>query len=343
MKIDKKRTIQGVSISVGLAVLGVFALNGWALSSKEGKDPVVVTVNEVKITRGQVDEKVSEMLGAQAGMIPPEKMEEVRSQMNGKVIENMIIETLLMDAIEKQGIVVNDQDIDDALAKIRESVPPETDFQEVLKAKWLSEERFRKLVTQDLRIRKLLENQVAGLNASADEELLLFYKDNPERFQVPENVEVEHILVSVKTEDTAAVKADKLKRAEEIRQQLIEKNGANFEEIAAEVSDCPSKARGGMLGAVTKGQTVKPFDDAAFSQKEGEIGPVVETSFGYHIIKVLKHHQETTTPFADAKESISDYLLGQKKQNAVIAYIDGLKAQAAITYAHEDPKANNPS
>ncbi|MBL7177577.1 MAG: hypothetical protein ISS66_17285, partial [Desulfobacteraceae bacterium] len=85
MKIEKKRIIQGVSISVGLAVLGVFALNGWALNQKAGEDSVVVTVNETKITRGQVDEKIGEMLGHQAGTLPPEKLADIQSQVDGKV------------------------------------------------------------------------------------------------------------------------------------------------------------------------------------------------------------------------------------------------------------------
>ena len=139
------------------------------------------------------------------------------------------------------------------------------------------------------------------------------------------------------------MKAEKKKRAEEIRAKLIEKNGKNFEEIATAESDGPSKSKGGMLGKVVRGQTVKPFEDAAFSQKPGEIGPVVETMFGYHIIEVLKHNPETVTPFPEAKASISDYLLGQKKQKAVKAYIDGLKTSASIVYNTKNPQTKNPT
>ena len=209
MKMKQKRIMQGVTICVGLAVLGAFVLNGWALNQKEGNDPVkenkdsvVVTVNDVKITKGQVDEKVGQMLGPQAATIPPEKMVEIRKQVDGKVIENMIVELLLKDAVEKQGITVTDQEIDKALAKIKESVPPGADFQEYLKSKGLSEKSLRKLLSEDLRIRKLLESQFAGLSSPTDEELMTFYKENPDKFKVPENVEVRHILISVKKEDT---------------------------------------------------------------------------------------------------------------------------------------------
>jgi len=104
---------------------------------------------------------------------------------------------------------------------------------------------------------------------------------------VPESVEARHILIAVKPDDDKAAKALKMKKAEKIRDQLVEKKGENFEVIAAEVSDCPSKSKGGMLGVFGRGQTVPAFEEAAFSQKVGEIGPVVETSFGYHVIEVL--------------------------------------------------------
>ena len=240
MKIEKKRIIQGVTICVGLTVLGVFALNGWALNQKMGEDSVVVTVNETKITRGQIDEKIGEMLGPQAGMIPPDKMVEVRNQVDGKVIENMVIEALLTDAVNKQGITVNDKEIDDALTKIRETVPPDVDFQEYLKEKGLPEQKLRKMLSQDLRIRKLLEGQLAGISSPTDEELMTFYKENADKFQVPEN-------------------------------------------------------------------------------------------------------KETTVPFSEARKSISDYLLGQKKQVAIRAYIDGLKTKASIVYNRETPQAKNPT
>ena len=240
MKIEKKRIIQGVTICVGLTVLGVFALNGWALNQKMGEDSVVVTVNETKITRGQIDEKIGEMLGPQAGMIPPDKMVEVRNQVDGKVIENMVIEALLTDAVNKQGITVNDKEIDDALTKIRETVPPDVDFQEYLKEKGLSDQKLRKMLSQDLRIRKLLEGQLAGISSPTDEELMTFYKENADKFQVPEN-------------------------------------------------------------------------------------------------------KETTVPFSEARKSISDYLLGQKKQVAIRAYIDGLKTKASIVYNRETPQTKNPT
>lgn len=103
--------------------------------------------------------------------------------------------------------------------------------------------------------------------------------------QAPQRAHVRHILVAVAETDSPEVKKTKLVKAEDIRRQLL--NGADFFETARKFSDCPSKAQGGDLGVFTKGVMVKPFEDAAFTQNAGEIGPVVETVYGYHIIQVL--------------------------------------------------------
>jgi len=103
--------------------------------------------------------------------------------------------------------------------------------------------------------------------------------------QAPQRAHARHILVAVAATDSPEAKKTKLLKAEDIRRQLL--NGADFSETARKFSDCHSKARGGDLGVFTKGVMVKPFEDAAFTQNVGEIGPVIETAFGYHIIQVL--------------------------------------------------------
>jgi parvulin-like peptidyl-prolyl isomerase len=99
-----------------------------------------------------------------------------------------------------------------------------------------------------------------------------------------------HILVLVPAGSDASVKRQSLAEAERIRASLIA--GADFEVTAKQHSACPSKERGGDLGSFPRGAMVKPFEDAAFSQKVGEIGPVVYTKFGYHIIQVLDRENE---------------------------------------------------
>ena len=343
MKKRKLTLAKGISIAVLILIVGAFAFNGWALSQQDGKDGVLVTVNDVNITRGEVDKRIEVMLGPQAETLPPEKLTEARHQLDQRALDSMIAETLLTKEVEKQNVVIKNEEIDGALTKLKGSLPPEVKLEEYLKTIGLTEKDLRESVGKNLRIKKLIEQQVADIAVPSDKEIAAFYADNAEKFQVPESVEVRHILIAVKPEDDEAVKAQKKVKAEKIRGELVEKKGENFAAIAAEVSDCPSKSKGGMLGVFGRGQTVPAFEDAVFNQKVGEIGPVVETSFGYHVIGVLDRKEATQAPLSEMSERISNYLVAQKKDKAVKDYIESLKAAATIVFHDEKSGGTDPA
>jgi peptidyl-prolyl cis-trans isomerase C len=135
--------------------------------------------------------------------------------------------------------------------------------------------------------------------------------------------------VSKVPEDTEKNLTDKKAKAEDLRKKL--QGGADFAKLAAENSDCPSKQAGGDLGTFARGQMVKPFEDAAFSQEKNAIGPVVETDFGFHIIQVLDHQASQVQKLdADTKKRISAFLEGQKRKAAFDAKVKQLKGAANI-------------
>jgi len=343
MKKRKLTLAKGISISVLVLIVGAFAFNGWALNEQDGKDDVLVTVNDVNITRGEVDKRIAGMLGPQAETLPPEKLTEIRHQLDQRALDSMIAEALLTKEVEKQNVVIKDEEIDEALTQLKGSLPPEVKLEEYLKTIGLTEKDLRESVGKNLRIKKLIEQQVADIAAPSEKEIEAFYADNAEKFQVPESVEARHILIAVKPEDDEAAKAQKKVKAEKIREQLVEKKGENFAAIAAEVSDCPSKSKGGMLGVFGRGQTVPAFEEVAFSQKIGEIGPVVETSFGYHVIEVLDRKKAREAPLSEMSERISNHLVAQKKDEAVKEYIESLKAAATIVFHDEKSGDTNPA
>jgi peptidyl-prolyl cis-trans isomerase C len=343
MKKRKLTLAKGISISVLTLIVGAFALNGWALNQQDGKDGVLVTVNDVNITRAEVDKRIAEMLGPKAKTLPPEKLTEIRHRLDQRALDSMIAEALLTEEVEKQNVVIKNEEIDEALTQLKGSLPPEVKLEEYLKSIGLTEKDLRESVGKNLRIKKLVEGKVADIAVPSDKEIEAFYADNPEKFQMPESVEVRHILIAVKPDDDKAAKALKREKAEEVRKQLVDKKGENFETIAAEVSDCPSKSKGGMLGVFGRGQTVPAFEEAAFSQKVGEIGPVVETSFGYHVIEVLDRKEARKVPLSEVSERISNYLVAQKKDKAVKEYIESLKASATIVFHDEKSGGTDPA
>jgi len=343
MEKKKARLVKVVSISALTLFFGAVALNGWALNSKGDKDGVLATVDGVKITRGKVEERISAMLGARAETLPPEQQHKIREQLGRNVLDNLIVEALLTKALEKENVMVSDTEIDKVLTRLKESLPADVKFEDYLTQLGMTENEMRQTVTKNLRIQKLVEQQLASVSPPVNADIEAYYATHSEEFEMPERVDVRHIFIAVGPEDTQETKAQKMKQAEKIREQVTASQGKDFEKVAAEVSDCPSKAKGGKLGILSRGQAVKPFEDAAFNQKVGEVGPVVETQFGYHVIEVLDHMDASKAPLSEVKEKIAQRLTEQKKEQAFHAYIDSLKAAATIETNPDAAKPSDPA
>jgi peptidyl-prolyl cis-trans isomerase D len=147
----------------------------------------------------------------------------------------------------------------------------------------------------------------------SDDEIREYYDENQTEFQNPKTVEARHILIKVDQnagpEDVAKAK----ERIESIWQKA--KDGQDFAELAKQFSEGPSKDKGGYLGTFRREAMVKPFADKAFSMKAGEISDPVKTQFGWHIIKVEKVNEASTTSLADATDKIRKKLAGERSKN----------------------------
>ncbi|MBM3361002.1 MAG: peptidylprolyl isomerase, partial [Betaproteobacteria bacterium] len=132
-----------------------------------------------------------------------------------------------------------------------------------------------------------LANILPTINVTEDE-IKSFYKANADKYQNQQQREASHILIATSKNAPPAEKAKAKAKAEDILNQ-IRKNPKQFEELASKYSQDPESAKkGGDLGSFGRGMMVKPFDDAVFSMKVNEISNIVESDFGYHIIKLTK-------------------------------------------------------
>jgi peptidyl-prolyl cis-trans isomerase C len=161
-----------------------------------------------------------------------------------------------------------------------------------------------------------------------DEESKTFYDTNPQLFQPPERVKASHILIKVDEGASEEKKAEALKKIKEIQQKV--QKGEDFAALAKTYSEGPSAPRGGDLNYFGRGQMVKPFEDAAFSMKPNETSDIVETKFGYHLIKVVDKQPAKKIVYADAKNKINKHLKDQKLRTDRQLYFDKLKKDAKI-------------
>jgi parvulin-like peptidyl-prolyl isomerase len=173
-------------------------------------------------------------------------------------------------------------------------------------------------IKSNLTINKLLQEKLDGQTAVTDEDILAEYNAD-------KTASVRHILLMTQGKSDSA-KAEIRNKMEDILAEA--KSGADFGKLAEKYTEDPgSKEKGGLYEDFAKGRMVKPFEDAAFSVPVGEISDIVETRYGYHILKVVDRKKETK-PLEDVEEEIRKKLTNQRKNEAYNNFIDGLKAEA---------------
>jgi len=161
-----------------------------------------------------------------------------------------------------------------------------------------------------------------------DEESKTYYDTHPQSFVQPEQVRASHILIRVDADATEAQKTEARKKITTIQQKL--KKGEDFATLADNYSEDTTSKKGGDLGYFGRGQMVEPFEKAAFSLKPSEISDIVETQYGYHLIKVVDKKPEAKLTYAAVKDRLDQYLKQQKLQSAEKLYIDNLRKNAAV-------------
>ncbi len=290
---------------------------------------VMVRVNGEEITRGEINELMAMAMQRIAGQVPPQQLQQMQAQMYGNIKEQLITKKLMDAALAEATVVVTDEELATAMDEVRASVPPGQELEAALAASGTTIEELTANIKEQLATRKFLESKTEGIADATEAEAKEFYDTNPDRFKKPESIAASHVLIKFDETDTDETKAVKKVRIEEIRADII--SGTNtFEAAATAYSDCPSKAQGGSLGNFGKGQMVPEFEVVAFTQEIDEVGDVVETQFGYHIIKVTDRQEEGVVPYEESKEQIMTFLTGQKKQEAVSAFIKSLRDSATI-------------
>lgn len=296
-------------------------------ADKKPSDEKVAVVNGVVIARIQFDKELKvhlERVSRQGSQITDDQMEELKKD----ILEGLIEREVLYQESQKAGIKIADQKVDDQVAAIKKRFPNEEEFKKALAGMGLTEEEVREQIQHGLAIRELIDQKVANKVVITDEETKAYYDANPQLFNQPEEVKASHILIKVEPTADDATKAAARKKIEDLQQKL--KAGGDFAELAKENSEGPSNVRGGDLGYFKRGQMVKPFEDVAYSMKIDEVSDLVETRFGYHLIKVSDKKPEQTLAYADVKDKIAQRLKQEKVEKDATLYVEDLKKGAKI-------------
>ena len=335
------------------AALSVMLLSGCTLGQKTG----VIKVNDTYITKHQVESAIDKEIANSPFSSFGGTKNFLKSDDNvmyliykEKVTKELIVKALLEQEIAKRGIKVTDDDMKAEMKSIIDKVGSKEELNTLLKQRGVSNSEFNEDLKTQVKIKKLV-NSIEKIKIS-DADAKKFYNSNPDQFKHEEQVRASHILISANTLEM--IKTLKSQNKDITPQELnekVEKNMAQqkvkaeavlkevqanpdkFEEIAKRESDDKVSAeRGGELGFFSKSAMVPEFSKAAFSMKPDTISGLVETQYGYHIIKVTDRVEAGTTPFEKVKDEIKFYLETQEQIKVLKNLTDGLMKNAKIEY-----------
>jgi peptidyl-prolyl cis-trans isomerase C len=314
-----------ISVTIVLTLLWLPAI---ALAAdKKAPEDKIAAVNGVIISKDAYDRELDFFVrrAAPGGQqIPDVQM----AQMKNEVLESLIDRELLFQETKKKGIQVKPEAVSDQLNKIQQRYPNKEEFKRLLSDMGLTESDVQAQIERGMAIQELIDKEVAEKIKISDEETKAFYDKNPQLFQQPEQVKASHILIKVAADAPDAQKAEARKKIEAVQQKA--QKGEDFATLAKTYSEGPSGPQGGDLGYFRRGQMVKPFEEAAFSLKPNETSGIVETQFGYHLIKVDDKKPATNMTYAEVKDRLSDHLKKQKMDSEANVYIENLRKDAKI-------------
>ncbi len=330
----------------------MFILTG--CSFNKNKD-AIVEVNDKVITKAEFEksfnDEINNPIFKQLGLNVKSKNSFMYLLIKGRVINNLIVKSLVNQEIEKRNIKVSSKDVDKAIKDKIEQVGSKEKFNEILKQNGITQAEYKKELTEELKLEKLV-GMIKTVKVT-EEDARKYYKANESSFKYPEKVRASHILIAAdpyqirenikaKHKDMSEADLDKavaeemqakLQDAEKVLAQ-VKKDPTSFKKIARDVSDDKESAKqGGDLGFFASQEMVEPFSKAAFSMKPNTISDnLVKTQYGYHVIMVTDRMAAGKDSFDNVKQEIIMKLEQDKKVEVFENFIEETKKNAKIEY-----------
>jgi peptidyl-prolyl cis-trans isomerase C len=330
-----KIAIKGASFvaAVGLAMASIHAAEPAAKKTAPlFPDKVVAKGKGVEIKKSEVDEAFISYKASMAarGQDIPEAM---RNQVQSQLLERLVITQILLARANPEDKSKARETAEKVIADAKNNFPTEEALIQQLKMVGMTLPEFEQRVLEQNICENVLEREVKAKIAISDADAKEFYDENPARFEQPEQVRASHILISTLDKETqqplpAAKKKEKEEQIQKIRARA--QKGEDFGKLAQEFSEDPgSKDKGGEY-TFPRGQMVPEFEAAAFSMKPDQISEVVETQFGFHIIKLHEKIPSKKVELASVADELKEGLAQREFQKQLPEYFEKLKKEAEV-------------
>ncbi len=282
----------------------------------------VAKINDVKISKDEY-KKTEDFLYATGTIENKDKSNQVNSDILSFIIDNEVV----YQAAQEEGIKVKDFEVNEKFNNIKETIDENPAYKEKLKEAGINEEFLKKQVKKDLVVSKYKENFIKDIKIS-DKEIKAHYESHKDEFKIQE-VRASQILISTLDDDNKQVSKEEKEKLKTKAEKLLNKvnNGEDFNKLAKKYSDDKNSGKnGGDLGFFSKDDKNIDFTKEVFKLDKGKRVALIETSYGYHIVKITDK-RTVTKSLEDSKDDIKNKILNEKYSKQ----IDSLYKKGKIT------------
>jgi peptidyl-prolyl cis-trans isomerase SurA len=326
------KTFKHTFLSVLLVALTV--ASGLTLGVAEADariiDRIVARVNDEIVTLYELEKAATPFL-LQNGM-DPSALEDPdrRPEVLGQVLDELVNRELLLQEADKLDLQVTDKEVDQWLAYTRKQQGvSEQQFRELISQYDMEYSEYREMIRQNLLKLRIIKVKVGSQVSVSEKEVdREFTKRFGEQTGREKYIGVRHILIRPESNSKEAIAAAK-STARTLRERV--QTGEKFEDVARDASMGPSASKGGFLGTFRRGELSDPkFEQAAFNLDEGEVSEVVESKFGFHVIKVDSVDYKKDMDAEEKKAQLRAELQQKAVQEQLEAYLENLRARSFV-------------
>lgn len=312
--------------AAAVAVLTLFCVVSSNAASQ--KESFAAKVNGAGIKTATLDAAANNYVENQK-MFGVTVKDEEKDKLKKDILNELVSAELLYQASQKAGLGNLSKEVDSQLENIKKGFGTEQEFQKVLKERGIEIKDLKEDIKKGIYINAYLEKDVfSKLGPVTEDEKKQEYEGNKDKLNVPDEVKASHVLIKVGDKAAEEEKQKAKEKIEALRARAM--SGEDFAKLAKENSEDASASNGGDLGYFKKGDMVKPFEDAAFGLEKDQISPVVETQFGYHVIKVTDKKAAHTLTYEEVSKDIEKFLLNKHKRDEINKTTESLRKNAKI-------------
>lgn len=307
------------------AVLAAAVMVAAGRAAAEVVDEIVAKVNEDIVTKADLESEEQGALQELYRQYSGAELDTRVAQAKREMLRHLIDRRVLVQRAGHLFDLTKMQDFFLASFKENQNIKSDKELEKLLLQQNMTMADLKTRLLEDAAPQQVIRAEIVERIAVSEKDERDYYDAHPEQFEIPAESTVREIVIK----STAADRDAKRAEAEAARSRAAAP-GADFAAIAAEVSDAGTKKQGGLLGTVKKGDLSAALDHAAFSVAVGEISPVIEADYGFHILKVDSRIEQGAKPFDSAKDEIETKLRAERYPAEYRTYLKKAWAEATI-------------